>query len=551
MRKAFATLGAIAVAVSAYVATTGTEPPPPGEPPNGFYRQYAEAHVRDILDKIEADPTLLDPGPGWHGVGFAVLTHDISTVGPTTAEAIKQIKRARTLGIEAHPALRAHPSAADPFNPAHWEGVAAVITELSTKTRDPTDYSNRLGLDLEDYGPSLIYDDAFLAANNVTKRQLAQLMAPMLDTLSDKTCEIYPWNTKDHTHNLVAMSCGLVEDWAETSFAAAESIRVDSAAYRNAMHNTFLHTQETAQIVPTRSVRTGLRDDCLKSWGRSCREQIVEGAGQVWYFDYYRGNRTHDRAWFTGENFDARNDLARLWGPEGSQGPKDFVGSYWCADEVNAGENIHGAIRGTCTASGQMLTVGTDGNTMITCQTTGDCDYFWPNANGTGDEWLDGLTGYTVATTITIPSNVLGQFGILGHQTHWSLYVDSSTLFLRWVDAAGANIWAYAGTIQKDVPYQYAVAVDEAGETVAVAACSSPADCIGGVLLTSGPMAEGSPGHIYAGRAYTNIAAQGPKWVYCDGCTVDRVPMMLWERALPCADLAATDPALAWPWGRF
>lgn len=290
----------------------------------------------------------------------------------------------------------------------------------------------------------------------------------------------------------------------------------------------------------------GIYDDYLKPWGKPLRDAVAAGelgeGVDLWFFDFYRGNRTYAADWFSGLNFDTRNDLRHGWTGEGSIGPEHFFANFWCADVVNTGANSHGTIWGTCAAGGHTTEVGPYGGVIVD-----DGEYLWPNANGDDDLWLDG-TEHSVQIQLVIPSTTTGQIGVLGHFWMWGLYVEGNDLYVRYVDGAGGHVDLTASAIPRDEPVLYTFAFDNTAEVARVGVAHSQAPSSYYEMPTSGPLGMSNETHIYAGRSYVNAA--GAKWIYCEDCEIIE-DFKIWDRDLTPAELAAMDIDLTYPYGRF
>lgn len=487
-------------------------------------RQY-QNHIQTALDSAQAEPAVLQK---WidNNVTFAVMTQDTTSVGADTANMKAQITRAQTMGIPAHPGMRTHPpNIASALARSYWDGVAAVLTSILNSATDGV-----VMLDVEDY-TSLVVDDATLAAASSTVLELRLAMAPVLAMLKGWHCELYPLNSLDHVHEEMVDACDSVDAFTERSFGLGDQRRTNLVAYEQ--HFASLYRHSLNERYPGGVVVLGLYDDFLKPWGQPMRNAVAAGEigdnGRVWLFDFYRDDRTYNAGWWDGTGYDTRNDVNHAWSTSsGSIGPEAFIGAIWCASVVNTGQNVHGAL---CNENSK------------TAMSNGS--YFWPNQNGTGDDWLD-QNAHAVAVELTIPSGA-GRFGVLGHYQTISLYVDGADLVARYVDEAGGN-YVTVGQVTRDVESTFVLTFDLVAESMGVAIASQAAATQVFTASTTGPVVMSHPTHIYSARAFSNDL--GGEWHYCEGCTVGEQAMMIWDRNLTPVELAAITQGETWPYGR-
>lgn len=531
-----------------------TLPPDIGEP----LRLY-EPHAQMVLDEWEADPSLIGPGGPFEGVALAIMTYDYTVVTASTANMQQQCWRARKMGIACIPGMRMYPG--DPITATEqwwWDNMRDVVHQVAlvADAKDDLVHDSELGLvqqpggdgrlmlDVEDYAQTIILDEAYLASVGLDVPTLRARMMATTNELAGATLCVYPVNHTDEAHAAIVEASGEdFEIWEERSFTAAQAL-LNGSGYTDIFLNLAQAATDYRARWPQAVIRHGLRDDRFRSWGDEMRTNIADlGHLSPWTFRYWRGDTNSapigSADWVSGVKFDSRNDAAsvtRVVGGIDLAG--DVCATWWCADVVNTGGNVHGSIAGTCVAGGHAVEVGPLGGLVFD-----DGEYLWPYCNTPADPILDAAAN-TITITITTPGTVTVG-GIIGHYNQTSLRLAGDDLVLRYLDAGGYHDQVVT-QVPRGVPVSYTLSWDVNVDVIRVAASTDPdVDTQPYQVDTTGLVANANPTHIYGARAH-----DGTQWVYCEGCEVSD-QLTVHHRAFSCAEANEGGPSSVWPWGRF
>lgn len=296
-------------------------------------------HAKIFLDNVQAEPAVIGRGGRFERMQLQILSKDSESITESTKSAVALVLRARALGIPAFAAFRLNPHSKDKrelLDADAWRGRAELLRFLLEKTRDAKTGKHRIGFDVEAYISDVTYDEQTLTTLGSSPRAFEALMQPFLEELRrhDPLVAIYPIVRTCHMTDNIFRTVSRGEAWEEKSFGTTLRKLQSYDDYRESILRLSEVKGKNRRKWPHVATRAGLRDDYLRHWGKTMRdESFALGGLSPWVFRYLRADSEviGSPRWRSGLSLDSRNDVASAWHKTAKEPLADQVGTHQLA----------------------------------------------------------------------------------------------------------------------------------------------------------------------------------------------------------------------------